>query len=87
MNIAPVLNIEREKMGCLKILLKINDGVYVFICTVHSNFLKQHTQHAFFYDIYFQQKKRVRAVVQSLTIEDMHPSVYWRKKIEKPKIH
>ena len=29
MSIALVFNIEREKTGCLKILLRINDGVYV----------------------------------------------------------
>ena len=36
MNIAPVLNIEREKMGCLQILQRINDGVYVLIYSVYS---------------------------------------------------
>ena len=53
MNISPVLNIEREKMGCLKILLRINDGVYVCICSVYSKILKEFTQHAFVYDSYF----------------------------------
>ena len=56
MNIKPVLNIEREKMVCLKILLRINDGVYVFICYVYSNILKEFTQHAFVYDSYFSTK-------------------------------
>ena len=56
MNIAYVLKIEREKMGCLKILLIINDGVYVFICSVYSNILKQWTQHTFVYDSYFSKK-------------------------------
>ena len=40
-------------MGPLGILLIIDDGVYVCICTVYSNVLKQHTQHAFVYDSYF----------------------------------
>ena len=53
---SPVLGIEREKMGPLGILLRINDGVYVFICSVYSNILKQWTQHAFFYDSYFTTK-------------------------------
>ena len=56
MKIAPVLNIEREKMGCLKILLIIDDGVYVFICSVYSKILKEFTQHAFVYDSYFSTK-------------------------------
>ena len=43
-------------MGCLKILLRINDGVYVFICSVYSNILKEFTQHAFVYDSYFLTK-------------------------------
>ena len=55
-NIAPVLNIEIEKIGPLKILLRINDGVYVCICFVYSNILKQCTQHAFVYDSYFTTK-------------------------------
>ena len=43
-------------MGCMKILLRINDGVYVFICSVYSNILKEFTQHAFVYDSYFSTK-------------------------------
>ena len=38
--IAPVLGIERDKMGPLGILLRINDGVYICICYVYSNILK-----------------------------------------------
>ena len=38
MNIAHRVNIEREKMGRLEVLLRINDGVYVCICSVYSNF-------------------------------------------------
>ena len=54
--IAPVLNIERGQMSPLGILMKIDDVVYVCICTVYSKVLKQHTQHAFFYDSYFSAK-------------------------------
>ena len=53
MNISPVLIIEREQMGTLKILLIITDSVYVCICSVYSSILKEFTQHAFVYDIYF----------------------------------
>ena len=53
MTIAHVLNVEREKMAPLRILTRIDDGVYVYNCTVYSNALKQHTQHAFVYDIHF----------------------------------
>ena len=56
MNIAPVLNIEREKMGPLKILLGINDSVYVCICSVYSKILKQWARHALVYDSYFTTK-------------------------------
>ena len=38
--IAPLLGIEREKMGPLGILLRINDGVYVCICSVYPKILK-----------------------------------------------
>ena len=34
----------------------IYDGVYVCICTVYSNVLKNHTQHAFVYESYFSTK-------------------------------
>ena len=56
MNIEPVLNIEIEQMGTLKILLRINDGVYVCICSIYSKVLKENTQHAFVYDSYFSIK-------------------------------
>ena len=56
MTVAPVLSIEREQMGPLGILMRIDDGVYVRICTIYSKVLKQHTQHTFVYDSYFQQK-------------------------------
>ena len=41
MAIAPVLNIDVEKMGEMGILLVIYDGVYVFICNVYSFVLKE----------------------------------------------
>ena len=57
-NISSVLNIDQEKLGNLGILMRIDDGVYVFICTLYSNVLKQHTKHAFFYDSYFSTKEK-----------------------------
>ena len=33
--------------------MRINDGVYVCICSVYSNILSGFTQHAFLYDSYF----------------------------------
>ena len=77
MTIAPVMNIEIEKMGPLRILMRIDYGVYLCNCTVYSYVLKQHTQHAFVYERHFPKKKRrVHAVVQSLIMEHMHPSMY-----------
>ena len=35
--ISPVLNIDREKMGAMGVLLVIDDVVYVCICTVYSS--------------------------------------------------
>ena len=51
--IESVLHIEREKMGTLGILTRINDGVYVCICSIYSKILNEFTQHAFVYDSYF----------------------------------
>ena len=62
--IEAVLHIDREKMGTLGILMRIDDGVYVWNCTVYSYISKQFIQHVFVYDSHFQQKRRVHAVVQ-----------------------
>ena len=51
--IESVLDIEREKMGILGIIMRINDGVYVCMCSVYSTISKEHTEHAFVYDSYF----------------------------------
>ena len=75
MTIASVLNIDREKMGTLGILLKIDDGVYVCNCTVYYYVLKQFTQHAFVYNSNSQEERRVNDAVQSLIIYQMHPYV------------
>ena len=40
MTIATVLITEIDKMGTIGILLKIDDGVYVCICTVYTEILK-----------------------------------------------
>ena len=54
--IAPVLNIEGEQMGPLGILMRIDDGFYVYICSVYSKVLKEFTEHEFVYDSYFSTK-------------------------------
>ena len=43
-------------MGTLGILIRINDGVYVWICSVYSKFLKEFTEHALVNDSYFSTK-------------------------------
>ena len=72
MTIASVLHIERKQMGPLGILMRIDDGVYVYICTVYSKVFKQHTQHAFVYDIYFSTKVKSAcrgAIIDNRTYE------------------
>ena len=56
MTIASVLDVEREPMVPMAILMRINDGVYVCICSVYYKVLKEHTQHKFFYDSYLSTK-------------------------------
>ena len=63
-----MLGIERDKMDPLGILLRINDGVYVCICSVYSNILKQWTQHTFVYDSYFTTK--VKNACHATTIDN-----------------
>ena len=58
MTIAPVLNIDRSKMGTLVILMRIDDGVYVCNCNVYYYFSKQFKQHAFVYDSHFSTKEK-----------------------------
>ena len=55
--IAPVLNIDREKMGAMVILLVIDDGAYVCIYTAYSSVFKELTQPAFFYDSIFNKRE------------------------------
>ena len=43
-------------MGAMGILLIIDDGVYVCICTVYSYVFKKVSQHAFVYDSHFSTK-------------------------------
>ena len=40
-------------MVTLGILMRTKDGVYVCICSVYSNILKEYTQHSFVYESYF----------------------------------
>ena len=55
MDIAPLLTVDREKMGAMSILQIINDGVYVCISRVFSDVFKIYTLHAFVCDSYFEQ--------------------------------
>ena len=59
MTIAPVLNIERDKTGIMGILLNIDDGVYVCICTFSTAILKKLSM-----TVIFQHKRGVNAVAQ-----------------------
>ena len=81
--IEPVLDIDREKMGTLGILMRIKDGVYVCIYSVYSKILKEYTQHAFVYESYFTTTGNNACQGAIVDNRDMHPSVYWKKKIEK----
>ena len=58
MNIATVLNNDRDKMSAMGILLIIDDGVYVCICTVYISVFKEVAQHAFVYESHFSTKEK-----------------------------
>ena len=45
-------------MGDVGILLEIDDGVYVCICTVYSSVFKEVTQNALFNDSHFSTKEK-----------------------------
>ena len=56
MTIAPLLNIDREKVVAMRILLAIDDGVYACICTVYSSVFKEVTQHDLVYESHLSTK-------------------------------
>ena len=56
--ISPVLNIERNEMGPLGILVRIYYGVYICNCYVCYYVSKQFTQHTFVYDSHFLTKEK-----------------------------
>ena len=45
LTISPIINIDRGEMVTTRIIMVIDDGVYVFICKVYSYVLKEYTQH------------------------------------------
>ena len=81
--IEAVLDIEREKMGTLGILMRINDGVYVCICSVYSTISKEHTEHAFVYDSYFMTTGNNGCQGAILDNRRNAPICVLKKKIEK----
>ena len=85
--IAPILNIDGEKWVLWEsswLLMMVFMYAYIpYIPLFRKNSHNTHLSRTFIY----QQKKRVKAVVQLLIIDHMHPSVYWSKKTEKEKVH
>ena len=64
MTIATVLNTEIDKMGTMGILLKIDDCVYVCICTIYTKILKKSHNTNLSMIVIFQQNIIVNSVVQ-----------------------
>ena len=87
MNIAPVLNIDRSKMGTAGILLRIDDGVYVFKCTVYYYVLKHFTQHTFVYDSKFSKKQKSECCGTIIDNRSNAPICVLEEKYRKSNIH
>ena len=87
MNITSILKMEREKMGDMRILQVIYDGVFVWIYMVYLDVIKKHTLHSFVYGIHLQRYIRVDVVVQLLIIDNMHQFLYCKKYKEKVNLH
>ena len=62
MNILPVQEIEINKWGANIIILKIDDGLYIFTCTVKLFENKIQTKHAFVYESHLKQLGNVFVV-------------------------
>ena len=54
MKVNPWITIERESWGAASILRRVNDGVYICICSIRSDEYLFNKKHALFYDIHFK---------------------------------
>ena len=50
MFMTPVSRIEREPWGTIRILRRVNDGLYIFTSSVRSDEFKCKTKHVFVFD-------------------------------------
>ena len=83
MTIASVINIDREKNCAMGILLIIDDGDYVCICTIYSSVLKKVTQHAFVYDSHFSTKEKSECCGAIIDIRSYAPICVLEEKYRK----
>ena len=54
MRVNPVTGIEREPWVAASILRRVNDGVYICICSIRSDEYKCKTKYAFDFDSHFK---------------------------------
>ena len=87
MTIAPILKIEREKMGTMGILLLIDDGVYVCICRFYSDVYGKYTPHAFVYDSHFVQLYNIECCGAIIDNRSVAPISVLKKKGEQATLH
>ena len=73
MTITPLVKLEREEMGAIRIILVIDDGVYASIYKVYFSISKNiHHMHSSM-KVIFHNYRRAYVVVKSLIIDHMYP--------------
>ena len=72
MSVTPVSRIEREPSVSASIIRIVNDGVYIFTCSVISDEYKCKTKHAFVFDSHFKPFHQSNVLGLSLIMELMH---------------
>ena len=70
-------------MIAMGILLVIDDGVYVFTCTIYYSVFKEVTQHAFVYYSNFSTKDKSECCGEIIYIRSYAPICVLKEKTEK----
>ena len=74
-------------MGAMGILLAIDDGVYVCICTLYYYVFKEVTQHTFIYNINFSAKENSECCGAIIDNRSYAPICLLEEKYRKSKVH
>ena len=87
MTITPIIKLEREKTGAVRIILVIIDVVCVCICRVYLDAFKEYPSHEFIYDRHFSQLENSECCGAIIENKSYAPICVLEEKIEKSNFH